>query len=1011
MGGAVGNTRNLMNDHTKRDDTISQTDPAKASNPYKWEELQCSGSHHFELAGLYDKCSRDMRLVLGAEVVLSHANACIAAGKKTPRVTQDLIAACKPLLLAARPKFKKDGSNLAVRKYNGIQAWRVDGSSERGNTLRRQLIATFSCDSTGTTWATANVIPLPQTAGTIEETTAEEEEATAADTTNAVGLGDAAGAEVPAAGAEVPAAAAAYGEDPAATAAAAKLAAKTLRWPMPAKCFADEGTFVWEDSSERAWAAFVPRPDSPTWSKLENALSTFKDTDPTLLHVGEGKTSGTCNVGGGGTNALCAGPTTEAACTLQSAGTCTVSEGGANAACAAATTVMACVGASSGTCAVTAGGTNAACAAATTADSCAAASGGGNAASACVFTAEADNACVFAPRVADACVFTPDSRTPDEISTELRTRALQRCQQDKTRRKTDMKNLDALIKATQALVDVTTAEMMRERKVDRFSLASTRAYEARKKARALLAKLKTERLAVGTTTGAPPASLCEMRDLLDAFDTSDTCKTIPRTGISATLRDGADLVCNLQATTIETGKKGHAQLWKLVTRDAVMAKWNAWVRAKDFSDLGHLHGHHWLGHLNFFYPGECSLIDVMHTFFRVVGSTMWSVLIKLYQQLDLRCAIDKNGVSRMGTLASHLENANSGARLGKSKVYPGSKREAPTIVKQATSHVHNDLVYNLDWTIGLGMKQQSSGTLLPIKTPHASDQAFCDSELAAARGWSAVSKYVRVLHYFLMFSPDELREFGFDTRASAGLWLQKTISKMYELAETLHPPRDLVKNGNVYQYSPFGTRSCTNLGHQIPKQYTKGVDHARENADGHERMQGPCRAAAAKTLSGMNNQGKCGPEQMLSNMDIAAALRRGDMKEADKWVKRAKKKMAAMYATLSVDEMRAAVDELTSMSVDEILGMPAGKTFKSASEMLRTDAGNLETLHQDMDEMLLVAPAPGERGVRDGDAPTPEELEAEEAEEAAAGTAATNEETWEAAQAEDVIPTTLGNDV
>ena len=136
---------------------------------------------------------------------------------------------------------------------------------------------------------------------------------------------------------------------------------------------------------------------------------------------------------------------------------------------------------------------------------------------------------------------------------------------------------------------------------------------------------------------------------------------------------------------------------------------------------------------------------------------------------------------------------------------------------------------------------------------------------------------------------------------------------------------------------------------------------------------------------------------------------------ADKWVKRAEKKLAAMHTELNVAGMRAAVDEFTFRKrVDEILNMPAGKTFKSASEMLTTDGGNLETLHQDMNAMLLVAPAPGERGVRDGDAPTAEELEAEEAEEAAAAAtaaaaaaaaaAATNAATWETATVADVIP-------
>ena len=112
------------------------------------------------------------------------------------------------------------------------------------------------------------------------------------------------------------------------------------------------------------------------------------------------------------------------------------------------------------------------------------------------------------------------------------------------------------------------------------------------------------------------------------------------------------------------------------------------------------------------------------------------------------------------------------------------------------------------------------------------------------------------------------------------------------------------------------------------------------------------------------------------------------MQVADKWVKRAEKKLFAMRMELNMGGMRAAVDDLNNKNVDEILDMPVGKTFKSASQMLSTDGGNLETLHQDMDAMLLVAPAPGERGLLDADAPTPEELEAEEAAAAAAAVAA-----------------------
>ena len=140
------------------------------------------------------------------------------------------------------------------------------------------------------------------------------------------------------------------------------------------------------------------------------------------------------------------------------------------------------------------------------------------------------------------------------------------------------------------------------------------------------------------------------------------------------------------------------------------------------------------------------------------------------------------------------------------------------------------------------------------------------------------------------------------------------------------------------------------------------------------------------------------------------------MQVADKWVKRAEKKLCAMRTELNVGGMRAAVDNLNNKNVDEILDMPVGKTFKSASQMLSTDGGNLETLHQDMDAMLLVAPAPGERGLLDADAPTPEELEAEEAATEAAAVAvtnaaATNAETWETMAVADVIrlaPGTLG---
>lgn len=140
------------------------------------------------------------------------------------------------------------------------------------------------------------------------------------------------------------------------------------------------------------------------------------------------------------------------------------------------------------------------------------------------------------------------------------------------------------------------------------------------------------------------------------------------------------------------------------------------------------------------------------------------------------------------------------------------------------------------------------------------------------------------------------------------------------------------------------------------------------------------------------------------------------MQVADKWVKRAEKKLFAMRMELNMGGMRAAVDDLNNKNVDEILDMPVGKTFKSASQMLSTDGGNLETLHQDMDAMLLVAPAPGERGLLDADAPTPEELEAEEAATeaaavAATNAAATNAETWETMAVADVIrlaPGTLG---
>ena len=143
------------------------------------------------------------------------------------------------------------------------------------------------------------------------------------------------------------------------------------------------------------------------------------------------------------------------------------------------------------------------------------------------------------------------------------------------------------------------------------------------------------------------------------------------------------------------------------------------------------------------------------------------------------------------------------------------------------------------------------------------------------------------------------------------------------------------------------------------------------------------------------------------------------MQVADKWVKRAEKKLFAMRTELNVGGMRAAVDNLNNKNVDEILDMPVGKTFKSASQMLSTDGGNLETLHQDMDAMLLVAPAPGERGLLDADAPTPEELEAEEAATeaaavAATNAAATNAETWETMAVADVIrlaPGTLGGGV
>jgi len=135
---------------------------------------------------------------------------------------------------------------------------------------------------------------------------------------------------------------------------------------------------------------------------------------------------------------------------------------------------------------------------------------------------------------------------------------------------------------------------------------------------------------------------------------------------------------------------------------------------------------------------------------------------------------------------------------------------------------------------------------------------FCSakSELAAKKGWNVIGDFVRVLWFFHFHAEDPVAAFGFADKAASVAWLEDTTKAMFALLATLAPPITIYPlRGDSRLYSPWGTRSCFYVFHDLIEQYKKGFVGAIWQTKVFERMQRIPRKGAENSFRGLSAQG------------------------------------------------------------------------------------------------------------------------------------------------------------
>ena len=135
---------------------------------------------------------------------------------------------------------------------------------------------------------------------------------------------------------------------------------------------------------------------------------------------------------------------------------------------------------------------------------------------------------------------------------------------------------------------------------------------------------------------------------------------------------------------------------------------------------------------------------------------------------------------------------------------------------------------------------------------------FCSakSELAAKKGWNVIGEFVRVLWFFHFHAEDPVAAFEFANKAASVAWLEDTTKAMFALLGALAPPITIYPvRGGSRLYSPWGTRSCYYVFHDLIEQYKKGFVGAIWQTKVFERMQRIPRKGAANTFRSLSAQG------------------------------------------------------------------------------------------------------------------------------------------------------------
>jgi hypothetical protein len=398
-----------------------------------------------------------------------------------------------------------------------------------------------------------------------------------------------------------------------------------------------------------------------------------------------------------------------------------------------------------------------------------------------------------------------------------RAAALQQCQQSDVVHAATVRDLEASLVTATAKLALETGTWTQAKEAAPGSAETVLAAATRKELRYVVAAIKRKLDLARSPTR--PSSVCELERLLERDKNSATCRTVTSVAEASALRQIAQTVCDLDQSVVgnraNDDSRGEAfkSLWGLVKKSGIgslSAFRRLTEKGRSPAALDHLHHQHWLGDLDFFRPGECAVVDAMHAFFRVVGSTFLPVLLSDLQATDKHCKW--KGQQTRVSVFSEAVKYGAGAIVGRAQY------SEKLIVKRASSHVFHKLLFDVDW--GVGFDANAAKKKSPGPPP-----AFCQHEAAAQKGWRGLQKLAASLFYFHFYSTDRLADFGFVDNAEATAWMEATTAKMYKLAERLRPAKKLAATDRrpARTYSPFGTRSNVYVAHVLPALHRKGV--------------------------------------------------------------------------------------------------------------------------------------------------------------------------------------------